>query len=243
MVDIAYLLSSGGHSDDEIERRERIANKLVPDGDTVRLIKPPDAPLSVESTVEEQWAAVALLRLVDAHEDEFDALFVGCFGEPGLAAVREATDKPVVGSATATFHTAAQVADQFSVLTILDSTEPMVHRQVHEDHLRERLASVRVVKAPVLDIDHGSDALVEDMIATGRAAVREDNASALIPGCMSLSFMQVHDRVADALGVPFLDPVRIGLGTAAMWARWGVAQSPTAYPEPDEAKLRELYRI
>jgi allantoin racemase len=241
VVDIAYLLSSVGQPDEEIERRERVANELVPGGDTVRLVKPGNAPLSVESTVEEQWAATALLRSLEAHEDEFDAFLVGCFGEPGLAAVREATDKPVVGSATATFHTAAQVADRFTVLTILDETEPMVHRQIDEDHQRGRLASVRVVEAPVLEIDHSSDALVEDMIAAGRAAVEADGAEALVPGCMSLSFMQVHDEIADALGVPFIDPVRIGLGTAGMWARWGIAQSPVAYPPPDRSKLTALF--
>ncbi|SFL33008.1 allantoin racemase [Halogranum rubrum] len=241
MADIAYLLSSVGHHDEEIERRERVANELVPDGDTVQLVTPSDAPLSVESTVEEQWAATELVRSVEAHEDEFDAFFVGCFGEPGLSAVREMTRKPVVGSATATFHTAAQVADRFSVLTILDSTEPMVHRQIHEAHLDDRLASVRVVEAPVLDIDHSSDSLVQDMITTGRDAVTEDGAEALIPGCMSLSFMQVHDGIAAELGVPFLDPVRIGLGTASMWAHWNVTQSPVTYPTPDRSKLGDLF--
>ena len=241
MADIAYLLSSVGHPDEEIERRERVANELVPDGDTVSLVKPTDAPLSVESAVEEQWAAAELLRLVEAHEDEFDAFFVGCFGEPGLAAVREITPKPVVGSATATFHTAAQVSDEFTVLTILDSTEPMVHRQIHEDHFGDQLASVRVVEAPVLEIDHGSDTLVRDMIATGQAAIEEDGAGALVPGCMSLSFMQVHDQIAGELGVPFLDPVRIGLGTAAMWARWGISQSASSYPPADRSKLQNLF--
>jgi len=241
VADIAYLLSGVGHPDEELDRREQIANKLVPDGDTVRLVKPPDGPLSVESTAEEQWAAVALLRSIKAHETEFDAFFIGCFGEPGLGAVREATDKPVVGSATAIFHTAAQIADQFSVLTILDATKPMVHRQIQRNHLGERLASVRVVEAPVLDIDHSSSELVKDMITTGRATVAEDDAGAVIPGCMSLSFMQVHDRIGDELSVPFLDPVRIGLGTAALWARWGVSQSAAAYPSPDASKLQSLY--
>jgi len=241
VADIAYLLSGVGHPDEELDRRERVANDLVPDGDTVRLIEPPDGPLSVESTAEEQWATVALLRSIEAHETEFDAFFVGCFGEPGLDAVRESTDKPVVGSATATFHTAAQVADQFSVLTVLDATKPMVHRQIQQNHLGERLASVRIVEAPVLDIDHSSNELVGDIITTGQATVAEDDAGAVIPGCMSLSFMQVHDRIGDELGVPFLDPVRIGLGTAALWARWGVSQSPATYPSPNASKPQSSY--
>jgi allantoin racemase len=241
MVEIAYLLSSVGHPDEELDRRERVANDLVPDGDTVRIVKPTDAPLSVESTVEERWAAAALLRSVEATEDEFDAFFLGCFGEPGLSALREVTRKPVVGSATATFHTAAQVADRFSVLTILDTTEPIVRRQIHDDHLGDRLASVRVVDAPVLDIDHSSDTVVGDMIAAGQNAVVEDGAEALVPGCMSLSFMQVHEEIESELSVPFLDPVRIGLGTASMWARWNVTQSPATYPVAGRSKLDGLF--
>lgn len=238
MVSVAYLVSSRGHDEDELARRERIANDLV--AADVRMVPVDDGPQSVESTVEEEWAAVGLLRLIERHEDEFDAFFVGCFGEPGLAAARELTDTPVVGSASATFHTAAQVADRFSCLTILDATAPMARRQVHEMGLADRLASVRVVEAPVLDIDHDSEQLAERMTAVGRAAVDEDGAEALVPGCMSLAFARIHERIAADLAVPFLDPVTIGLETAALWARHGITQSPAAYPSPPRDKLTGL---
>lgn len=240
MVDIAYLLASVGHPADVLERRERVANELLPPGDSVELVRPASGPESVESTVEEDWAGAVLLESLAATEADYDAFFVGCFGEPGLNALRELTEKPVVGSASSTLHTAAQLGDQFTVVTILDSTEPMVHRQVTAMGLTDHLASVRVVHAPVLDIDHGADALIDDMVAAGRQAVDDDGADAVIPGCMTLAFLQVHDEIADELGVPFLDPARIGLGTTAMWARWGISQSATAYPPADRSKLGGL---
>jgi allantoin racemase len=238
MISVAYLVSSRGHGADELARREQIANDLV--AADVSMVPVDDGPQSVESTVEEEWAASGLLQLIDRHEDEFDAFFVGCFGEPGLAAARELADSPVVGSASATFHTAVQVADRFSCLTILDATAPMARRQVHEMGLADRLASIRVVEAPVLDIDHDSEELAEQMTAVGRAAVAEDGAEALVPGCMSLAFARVHERIAADLSVPFLDPVTIGLETAALWARHGITQSPAAYPSPNRAKLADL---
>lgn len=240
MVEIAYLLASVGHPDAVLERRERVANELLPSGDSVELVRPASGPESVESTVEEDWAAAALMRSLAANEADFDAFFVGCFGEPGLDALRELTPKPVVGSASATLHTAAQLGDRFTVVTILDSTEPMVHRQVRGMGLTEQLASVRVVHAPVLEIDHSADALIDDMIAAGRQAVDDDGADAVIPGCMTLAFLQVHDEIAEALGVTFLDPARIGLGTTALWTRWGISQSATAYPPADRSKLEAL---
>ncbi|MFB6149242.1 MAG: aspartate/glutamate racemase family protein [Halobacteriales archaeon] len=238
MVKIAYLVPGVGLGDEELTRRERIANDLV--AADVSVIEAGGGPLSIENAVEEEWAAVGLLQLVDQHQDEFDAFVIGCFGDPGLAGTRELSDAPVVGPAQASFYTATQLADQFTCLTILDSTMPMTERQLHDYHLDGQVASVRVVDAPVLDIDHSSDKLVEDMIEVGRAAVEEDGAQALVPGCMSLAFMQVHDRINDALGVPFIDPVTISLETASLWARHGITHSRGAYPAADRSKLDAL---
>lgn len=238
MARIAYLVPGVGLGDDELDRREATANELVRDDVTV--LEAEEGPLSIENAVEEEWSAVGLLKLVARHEDDFDAFVIGCFGDPGLAGTRELTDAPVVGPAAASFHTAAQLADRFACLTILESTRPMTERLVHEYHLDNNLAGIRVVNAPVLDIDHGSDELVRDMIEIGRAAVAEDGAQALVPGCMSLAFMQVHQEIADAVGVPFVDPVSVSLETAGTWARHGLAQSPDAYPSADRSKLSAL---
>lgn len=238
MVSIAYLIPGVGLTDTELDRREKIANSLVPDDVTV--LEAESGPLSIENTVEEQWAVPGLMKLVDTHRHDFDAFVIGCFGDPGLAAVRELTDKPIVGPAAASFHTAAQLSEQFSCLTILDSTVPLARRQFHEYHLDGYLASIRVVNAPVLGINHDSNELVEKMISTGKKAVTEDGAEALVPGCMSLSFMQVHDEIAESLGVPFIDPVTVGLETASMWARHGFTHSAVTYPSADRSKLEGL---
>lgn len=238
MTSLAYLVPGVGLDEAELERRERIANSLV--SADVTVLEAGEGPLSIESTVEEEWSTVGVMKLVAAHEDAFDGFVIGCFGDPGLAGARELTTTPVVGPAAASFHTAAQVADRFSCITILESTQPFTRRLIHEYGFGENLASVPIVEAPVLDIDHSSDALVEDMIEAGRHAIEEDGAEALVPGCMSLSFMQVHDEIADALGVPFIDPVTVGLETASTWARHGISQSRAAYPAADRSKLDGL---
>ena len=238
MPSIAYLVPGVGLDDDELDRREAIANELVTDD--VRVIEAGEGPLSIESTVEEEWSTIGVMKSVAEYEDDVDAFVIGCFGDPGLAAARELTDTPVVGPAAASFYTAVQLADRFSCLTILESTKPFTRRLVHEYGLGDRLASVPVVEAPVLDIDHSSDAIVQDMIDAGRDAVTDDGAEALVPGCMSLSFMQVHDEIADAVGVPFVDPVTASLETASTWARHGMTHSREAYPSADRSKLDEL---
>jgi allantoin racemase len=78
------------------------------------------------------------------------------------------------------------------------------------------------------------------MVSEGRAAVEEDGAEALFPGCMSLSFAQRNAEIEEQVGVPFLDPASLALEQAATWARHGVAQSPKTYPAPKFEKLDGL---
>lgn len=238
MTDIAYLVPGKGLDAAELDRRESIANDLV--GANVDVVDSSEGVLSIESEVEHEWCVQSLLRLLRTHEDDYDGFVIGCFGDPGLAAARELVDKPVVGPASSTFHTAAQIADQFSCLTIR-STPASKRRQIFADHLDSRLASVRVVEQGVLDVDHEDDSVVRKMAREAEATVAEDGAEAVIPGCMSLAFMQVHDSVAADLGVPFLDPVRISLGTAAMWAEQDITHSRLTYPAFSEERAAGLF--
>ena len=227
MTDIAYLVPGRGLDAAELDRREGIANELT--DASVTVVDADDGPLSIESEVEHEWCVRSLLGLLRETEDDYDGFVVGCFGDTGLAAAREFVEKPVVGPASSTFHTAAQLSDRFSCLTIR-STPASKRRQILADGLGERLASVRVVEQGVLDVDHESEEIVRKMVREAEAAVDADGAESVVPGCMSLAFMQVHDRVAEELGVPFLDPVRISLGTAAMWAEQGLTPSRVTYP-------------
>jgi allantoin racemase len=225
-------------ADEEQQRRERIANELCA-GD-VSVVSAESGPTSIESGVEEAWSVVGSLQKAHAIEDAFDAIVIGCFGDPGIRALRELVDVPVVGPAESTFYTAAQISDRFGWLTILDSTVPTSHEQAHEYGLADRCVSIRSVDAPVLSIDHESSELVEKMVEVGTLAVEEDGAEALFPGCMSLSFAQRHDEIEERVGVPFLDPATIALEQATAWARHGITQSKSTYPSPTFEKLDDL---
>ena len=238
MTEIAYLVPGQGLESAELDRRERIANELI--AADVTVMGADDGPLSIESEVEHEWCVRSLLSLLRENRNRYDGFVIGCFGDPGLVAAREFVDKPVVGPASATFHTAAQLSDRFSCLTVR-STPASKRRQIFADQLGSRLASVRVVEQGVLDVDHDSAETIQKMRREAETAVEEDNAESVIPGCMSLAFMQVHDRIADDLGVPFLDPVRISLGTAAMWAEQELSHSQVTYPAFSEEREASLF--
>lgn len=238
MHSIAYLVPGDGLANEEIERREVIANEIV--RADVSVIAADRGPKSIESEVEHEWSVTGSLELIQTHEDDFDAFVIGCFGDPGITAARELTDTPVVGPAEATFHTAAQISDRFSCLTVRD-TPASKRRQIRGIHLDSQLASVRVVETSVEEINTEGSGLVDQMIAASRLAVEEDGAESVIPGCMSLAFMRAHDEVQSAISVPVLDPAAISLETAETWARHDIRPSRLSYPSFDDSRYEILF--
>lgn len=233
-MQIAYVGSTVGHSQTEIERRESIANSLVdPD---ITYLTPNVGPESVESRVEAALSARVIAQQVDERAAEFDGFLIGCFGEPGLEAARELIDKPVIGSASAAFHIAAQLGETVSCITVLDSVVPLIRDRILATGLEDVVTDVRAIDVPIHTIDHDSNTLVDSMVTAGENAVNEREIDAIVPGCMSLSFARATDSVAERIGVPVVDPVATGLETTCLAATHGLTGSKHAYPAPPNNK-------
>src|SRR5262245_29265328 len=67
-------------------------------------------------------AAHAILDTVRAHliggTRRYDACLLACFGEPGIGAVKEVFDFPVVGMAEASIVSALQLGERFAIVTV-----------------------------------------------------------------------------------------------------------------------------
>lgn len=72
----------------------------------------------IASRVSYAIGAHAALDALARHAALYDAVILGCFGDPGLEALREATAAPVIGLAEAAFHAAATLGAPFGVLTV-----------------------------------------------------------------------------------------------------------------------------
>ena len=90
-------------------------------------------------------AAHAALDAFAACAEPHDAVMLGCFGDPGLDALREISPKPVIGMADASIAAAAKRAGTFSIVTGGERWVAMLEEFVASRGLADRLASVRAV--------------------------------------------------------------------------------------------------
>ena len=226
-------MSKGPMGAGEMERREELLNGWAFSKTEVRVVDVPEGPASIESSYEELMAVPATLEGVrQAERDGFDAVIIGCFGDPGLEAARELVRIPVVGPGEASLLLAASLGHRFTVVTILDNVIASQELQAYRAGVKDKLASVRSADIPVLSLMKDKAATVKRVLTVGRDAIERDRADTLVLGCMTMSFLGIAEEVSDALGVPVVNAGRAALKAAESLVSQGLGHSKRAFPTP-----------
>lgn len=235
----ALSRQSGGA--EEIERRRARLASLAAPGTEVAVRDAADGPPSVESDAEERLAAAVTERALPGLESEgFDAVIVGCFGDPGLSAARQKVGVPVVGPARASVRAATRLGDRFGILTVVDEVVPGLRRLVRGYGMERHMASLRAVEVPVLELRDRREEVLGRLAAEGEAAL-EEGADVLILGCMTMGYLDVAPALQERLGVAVVDPVAAALraaeDAAGAAASAEVAISGSGPAEPVDPRL------
>ena len=120
------------------------ARSVAAAGTEIVAVSPEFGPESIESYYDEQVAACGVLDEVRKGEAEgVDAYVIACYGDPGLHAAREMTEKPVVGIAEASFYTASMVAARFSIVSVIPRVRTLLEEMVHGYGMAERIVAIR----------------------------------------------------------------------------------------------------
>lgn len=234
---IQYLvpgpMSKGPMGPQELLRRQALLNSWAFAGTEVVVVDVPDGPASIESAYEELLSVPATLEgVMQAEKDGFDAVILGCFGDPGLEAARELVSIPVIGPGEASLLLAASLGHRFSVVTILDNVVAGQELQAYKAGVKDKLASVVATEIPVLDLMKDPAKSRARVIEVGRQAITQHRADTLMLGCMTMSFLDVADEVSAELGVPVINAGKAALKAAESLVSLGMAHSKRAFPTP-----------
>ena len=234
---IVYLIPGPMGRDEkgraEVERRGNLLKKYAGSDTEIGIEDVPEGPASIESMYEEYLSIPATCRrALELQEEGWDAIILGCFGDPGLDAMRELLTIPIIGPGEASALMAASLGHRFSIITITDSVIAPTEHQIRNVGVGEKLASVLAVGIPVLELHHDRERTIEATIKHGRKAIEKDRADTLIVGCMSMGFLEIAEAAGAELGVPFLNPARVGLKFAEATVGAGLSHSKNAYMTP-----------
>jgi len=172
-----------------------------------------EGPASIEGYFDGAISLPGLLAEVHAAEqNEVEAHVIACFDDTGLDAARSLAAAPVIGIGEAAYHLAALVSGQFSVVTTLARSIPVLEQNLRRYGLASRCVSVRAAGVPVLALEDPASGARQRISAEIEAALDEDRAEAIVLGCAGMA------DLAAALSAEHGVPVVEGVGAAVRLA-------------------------
>lgn len=157
-------------------------------------------------------AAIAGHAAIEAyaqHGGECDAVYLACFGDPGLLALKELARVPVIGMAEASCLAAAALTERFSIVTGGERWGPMLREFVAALGLGDRLAGIETVAPTGAEIARDPDGAIALLAQACRRTAARDGAGAVILGGAGLAGLAA--RIQPHLDVPVIGSVEAGI--------------------------------
>lgn len=193
-------------------------------------------PGSIESEYETAMAVPdTVARIIEAEREGVDAVIIDCMGDPGLRAARETVRIPVLGPCQTGMHIAGMLGHKFSVVTVMRRLRPSFENQAAVAGLTSRLASVRSVDIPVLELEKDMTVTRAALVDEAQKAVEIDGAEAIIFGCTGLMGCAAgvyEGLLARGIDIPVIDPIPTAVNIAAALVRSRLSHSALTFPLP-----------
>ncbi|MET3174362.1 UNVERIFIED_ORG: allantoin racemase [Arthrobacter sp. UYCu721] len=169
----------------------------------------------IETRFESLIAAGAVAEIIAEYTQVpglIDGVVVAAFGDPGMPALKELADVPIIGITEAALCAAALQGHRFSIIAISDRIRPWYLDCVERFGLGGRLASIRSINESLNGIGSVQQDFKATLLALSRQAVAEDGADVVILAGAPLAGLARELR--GQIPVPVVDGISAGIRMA-----------------------------
>lgn len=170
-----------------------------------------EGPPGIETQAQADLVVPHLLARAAALRDAALGYVIACFGDPGLFALRDQTDLPVLGIQECGVLSALTRGQRFGVISILPGSIPRHMRAFGAMGVLGRCAGDRALNLGVGDLAQG-DTVLARMIAVGHSLRQDDGADVIIMGCAGMA--RYRAPLEQALGCPVIEPCQAAAAMA-----------------------------
>ncbi|RUM98104.1 aspartate/glutamate racemase family protein [Pseudaminobacter arsenicus] len=176
----------------------------------LRVLRVETAPISIQGHFDEAACLPGLLDAVTQQERlGVDGIVVACFDDPGVGACREIATGPVIGICEAAVVFAKTVAANFSIVTTLPRSVPIVEELVVKYGAERQCRQVRAADIPVISLEEDPDRARKAVRSEIEKAIAQDRCEAIILGCAGMS--DLAEELTRTCGRPVIDGCVAGL--------------------------------
>ncbi len=188
------------------------AQRAASDGSEILLRTASSGVEYIETRMESLLAGNAVAQIIAEEHENADAVVVAAFGDPGLPALKELVDIPVVGITEAALYTAALQGTRFSIVAISHRIKAWYTECVERNGLGGRLASIRSLKDSLPSIGSVQDDFRPMLLRLAHEVVDEDGADVVILAGAPLAGLA--REIGHQIPVPVVDGISAGVKQA-----------------------------
>jgi allantoin racemase len=222
------ILVINPNSSAEMTQSIRETMERIKRSDTaVEVVRLEDAPSAIESATDGAMSVPPLLdRVRWANQEEFDAVIIACFSDPGLEPAREVSDTLVLGIQQATLAVASMLGHKYTILTPLSARIPAKEQDIRRFRMDSSCASVRALDLSVAQTEADPGLTKRRVKEVARAAIEQDGAEVIILGCAGM--VGYGEELERDLGIVVLDPTTVAFKMAEALVESGLRHSKKA---------------
>ncbi len=179
-----------------------------------------EGPPGIQSQRDADGLIPALLKRAAGLEDGAAAFVVACFSDPGMHALREQSERPVLGIAEAGVLTALTLGPRFGIIAMLQNSIPRHLRYLGAMGVMGRFAGDLPVNLTIAEM--ADDALtLGRMVGVGRTLRDTHHADVLVMGCAGMA--RFREPLERELGIPVVEPTQaaVTMGIGRVQLGWG----------------------
>jgi allantoin racemase len=210
-------------------RRREVLQRAASSGTIVDIRELEGCPPAIESRRDAYTVGPAIIAMAERLEREYDAVIIGCFGDPAVDGALEGTALPIVGCGLPAMAAALLLGGQFAVLSPSVASAAHVRDLVMAAGLLDRYAGAIPLGIGVREFAADRSRTLQVITESGEKALAR-GADVILLGCLSLAFTGVGDELQERLRVPVVNPLRVAVRTAEMLVAAGL--TPRRWPAP-----------
>lgn len=192
-------------------------------GPAIECLTLAEGPAGIQSQRDIDGLIAPMLKRAAALENDASAFVIACFSDPGMYALREQSEKPVLGIAECGVLTALTLGQRFGVIAILPASIPRHLRYFGAMGVTDRLAGDLSIGLTVAELADDARTMAR-MTEAGRKLRDIHYADVLVMGCAGMA--RFREPLEKALGVPVVEPTQAAVTMAIGRARLGWGGRP-----------------
>lgn len=170
-----------------------------------------EGPPGIETQAHVDGVVAPMLAHCAALEASASAFVVACFSDPGLAALREQSGRPVIGIGEASILTAMTMGQRFGIVSILSTSIPRHMRYLGAMGVMDRLAGDHPLELGVTEL--ADETHTYERLKSVGADLRDGaGADVVILGCAGMTAFRTD--LEAHLGIPVVEPCQAATAMA-----------------------------